>query len=60
MTPAQVMEAARLAADVLLALVSHEQARAVLDDAEIRRANALADAAERLKFGTAPTEPSDR
>lgn len=45
------LEAARLAADLLLALVPAPEAKRLLDEAEIRRANAAADAAEALKFG---------
>ncbi len=44
-----VLEAARLAADLLLALAPHDAQRH-LDEAAVRRANAMADAAERLKF----------
>lgn len=36
--------------DLALALIPHEAARAELDAAAIRRANALADAAETAKF----------
>ncbi len=59
LTPEKVLDAARLAADLLLALVpDHGAARDLLDAAAIRRANAAADVAEQLKFGNAPTEPS--
>lgn len=51
MTPAQVLEAARLAADVLLALVPHDTAKTVLDEAAVKRANRDADIAEAIKFG---------
>ena len=51
----KVLTAARLAADILLALVPHEDARFHVDEAERRRANAIADAAERAKFGEPPT-----
>lgn len=54
MTPAQILEAARLAADVMLALVPREQAAALLDEQAIRRANDAADAAEGIKFGQEP------
>lgn len=50
-TPEQVLIAARLAADTLLALVGHDDAKIHVDAAEKRRANALADAAEVAKFG---------
>lgn len=61
MTPAEVLNAARLAADLFLELVPHDQAKGLLDEAAIRRANTLADAAERIKFADqtdVPTEPS--
>lgn len=45
------IEAARIAADLLLALVPAPEAKRLLDEAAIRRANAIADAAEREKFG---------
>lgn len=48
MTPGQV---ARMLFDIILALVPHEEARALLDEAAIARANAVADAAEAEKFG---------
>jgi hypothetical protein len=51
MTPAEVLNAARLAADLLLELVPHDDAKAILDDAAVRRANAAADLAEKVKFG---------
>lgn len=51
MTPAQVLELARHAADILIALVPREQAMGLLDEAEVRRANQAADLAELLKFG---------
>ncbi len=54
MTPQQALEAARIAADLLLALVPHDQAGKLIDEAAARRANAAADAAERLKFGLGP------
>lgn len=50
MTPAEVLDAARLAADVLLALVPHDKAAVLLSEAAAKRANAMADAAEALKF----------
>lgn len=51
MSPAEILDAARLAADVLLKLVPHDHAKQLLDDAAVRRANQIADAAEALKFG---------
>lgn len=48
--PETAIEAARIAADLLLALVPHEQAKELLDEAAIRRANAVADLAEQVKF----------
>ncbi len=51
MTPAEVLTAARIASDLLLALVPHERASELLSEAAVRRANALADAAEAAKFG---------
>lgn len=45
------LEAARIAADLLLALVPAPEAKRLLDEAERRRANAIADAAEAAKFG---------
>jgi hypothetical protein len=50
-TPEAILNAARLAADVLLALVPHEQAGKLIDEAAARRINAEVDAVERLKFG---------
>lgn len=51
MSPDEVLELASKAADIVLALVPIERARELLDEAAIRRANALADAAEIAKFG---------
>lgn len=45
------LEAARIAADLLLALVPADEAKRLIGEAEIRRANAIADAAEAAKFG---------
>lgn len=53
MTPDAVLNAIRLAADLLLELAPLT-ARAELDEAAVRRANAAADALERLKFGPEP------
>lgn len=54
MTPEQALEIARMAADILLALVPRDQVAELLDEAAIRRANAIADAAEAAKFGIIP------
>jgi hypothetical protein len=48
MTPGQVV---RMLLDIILTLVPHEEARLLLDEAAIARANAVADAAEKAKFG---------
>lgn len=45
------LDAVRSLADAALEIVPTETARQVLDEAAIRRANARADEAERLKFG---------
>ena len=58
MNPEKVLDVARIALDLVLALVPHEDAKRLLDEAAVKRANAEADAAERLKWGTAPTEPA--
>ncbi len=50
-TAATVLDLFRLAADVALTLVPVEVLRNHLDDAAVRRANALADAASLVKFG---------
>jgi hypothetical protein len=60
MTSEAILSVARLAADLLLELVPHDDAHVILTDASIRRANAIANAAEAAKFGSAPTEPSER
>jgi hypothetical protein len=51
MTAAEALEAARIAADLLLQLVPKEKATELLDEAAVKRANAIADAAEAAKFG---------
>lgn len=48
MTPGQV---ARMLLDVILSLVPHEEAKLLLDEAAIARANTTADVAEEIKFG---------
>jgi hypothetical protein len=53
-SPGDALTAARLAADLLLALVPHETAGRLIDEAAARRQNAIADAAERAKFGPHP------
>jgi hypothetical protein len=45
------VDAARHAIDAALELVPADEARELLDAAQIRRANAIADAAEAAKFG---------
>ena len=55
MSPEAALTAARLAADLLLELAPLT-ARMLLDEAAVRRANAMADYAEVVKFG----EPRDR
>ena len=53
----QVLSAARLAADTLLALLPllpHDKAKDVLNELSVRETNRLADAAEQLKFGSDP------
>jgi hypothetical protein len=54
MNPEAILNAARLAADLLLELVPHNDARELLDSAAAKRANVIADAAEAAKFGTPP------
>lgn len=51
MTPSQAIDAARIAADLLLTLVPAPVAKQLITDAEVRRANEIANAAERIKFG---------
>ena len=48
MTPGQVV---RMLFDIILTLVPHEEARMLLDEAAVARANAVADTAEKAKFG---------
>ncbi len=50
MTPDQILSAARLTVDLLLALVPHEQASQLLDDAAVKRSNDRVDEAEAIKF----------
>ena len=58
MSPEKALDVARTALDLVLALVPHEDAKRLLDEQAVKRANAEADLAEQLKFGSAPTEPS--
>lgn len=51
MTPSQALDAARIAADLLLTLVPAPVAQQLLNDAQVKRANDIANAAERAKFG---------
>ena len=46
-----VLKAARMALDIALALVPPDLARTLLDEQAVARANAVADQAERIKFG---------
>ena len=59
MTPDKILDVARIALDLVLALVPHEDAKRLLDEAAVKRANAEADAAEALKWPNAPTEPTE-
>ncbi len=51
MTPSQVLDLVRSLLDLILGLVPAPVARQLLDDAAVKRANAIADAAEAAKFG---------
>lgn len=42
--------------ELLLNIVSHSDAKELLDSAAVKRANLAADIAERAKFGPAPTD----
>jgi hypothetical protein len=48
--PTDVLNAARLAADILATLVPRPVAEQLLSEAAIKRQNAIADAAEAAKF----------
>lgn len=50
MNAGKVVEWARVLIDLILELVPPPVARQLLDEAAVRRANAVADAAEALKF----------
>lgn len=54
MNPLDYLDTARKLADALLDLVPHDVAKQMLSDAAVRRANAIADAAEAAKFGKEP------
>lgn len=63
------VDAARHAIDAALELVPADEAKDILDAAAVRRANAIADAAEAAKFGNLhelddpedePTNPGNR
>lgn len=54
-----VLEAARIAADLLLALLPAEDAKKLIDEAAVKRANAAADAAEAIKFGKLADDLAD-
>ncbi len=43
----------RMILDIVLQLVPHEQAKTLLDEQAVKRANAVADVAEAVKFGGA-------
>jgi len=51
MNPEEVLvELARKALDIALIAVPHDKAKELLDEAAVRRANALVDAVEAAKF----------
>ena len=51
MTPAKLLDLARSLLGLVLDLVPPPVARQMLDEEAVRRANAVADAAETAKFG---------
>jgi len=51
MSSQTVLDVVRTLLDAILRLVPVDVARAELDEAAVRRANAIADAAEAVKFG---------
>lgn len=51
MSPETILNLVRGLLDLVLMLVPKDVARAELDEAAIRRANAIANAAEKAKFG---------
>lgn len=54
MNPELIINTVRTLVDLILSLVPHDVARLALDDAAVRRANAIANAAEAVKFGPKP------
>lgn len=54
MSPVTVINVVRALVDVILALVPPDVAKQVVDDAAVRRAHAMADAAEAAKFAILP------
>jgi hypothetical protein len=54
MNAGKVLEWARVLLDLVLDLVPAPVARQLLDEAAVKRANAVADAAEAVKFGPKP------
>lgn len=57
MIAAQVVSVVVRLIEIILSLVPVEEARVLLDEAAKKRANAIADAAELVKFG--PSGPGD-
>jgi hypothetical protein len=51
MSPSIIIDTVRSLLDLILTLVPKETAAQLLDDAAVRRANAIANAAEAAKFG---------
>lgn len=51
MSPLDVIDVVRKLVSLILDLVPVDVAKQALDDAAVRRANAIADAAEAAKFG---------
>ena len=56
MTPQELLDAARAAADFIVAVLPADVAHQVINDASVRRANAIANAAEAVKFGDTKEE----
>lgn len=54
MTPIQVIDLVRQLLSIILAHVPVDVARQLLDDEAVKRANIIADGAERAKFGPKP------
>lgn len=60
MIAAQVVSVVVRLIEIILSLVPVEEARKLLDDAAVKRANTIADAAELAKFGPrGPSGPGD-